>query len=196
MRELCWRLWKQRGALFVIAVGVATCAIMVYQVMELYGCGLFELCYRTAFVVLLLVFAVLQREQFSIVLRKERSHRFYRSMPHAWEKEQKRLLWIDVFGAFGVLVLLIVGLRFCGKLSEAGLPYALVVFFLVYMVSSRLLVCVPYVWWLAEVVFGLMFVIMSGMDVSPLLCAGTAVVAGGVQGLLCRLVRKLWYMEN
>ena len=77
MRELCWSLWKQRWAFLVFAVTVVIFAGMIYQVAG--GYRVFELCYRTAFILLQTVFVVMQRERFLIVLRKERAHRFYRS---------------------------------------------------------------------------------------------------------------------
>ena len=128
MRELCWSLWKQRWVFLVFAVTGVLFAGTIYQITG--GYGLFELCYRTAFVLLQLIFMLLQRERFHIVLRKERAHRFYRSMPYAWEKEQKRFVRLDVF-CIGILaVLLAVGMISRNEFVDVKIPFALVVLFL------------------------------------------------------------------
>ena len=197
MRELCWSLWKQRWAFLAFVVIVVTGAGMIYTVIaETDGYSLFELCYRTLFVVLQLIFMLLQRERFQIVLRKERAHRFYRSMPRAWEKEQKRFVWLDVFCVTILAVLLAVGILFRNGFADDLTPFAMVVFFLVYVPASRIIACVPYVWWMTEIVFAAIFLFVPALDISPLLCAGTAVVVGVINVLLYRFVRKLWYTED
>ena len=117
-------------------------------------------------------------------------------MPNALEKEQRRFLWIDVFGVVGLVVLLAIGLVFRNKFGDLAVPFALVISYLVYMPSSRIVACVPYVWWMTEIAFFGVFIVVPGGDVSPLLCAGTAVAVGIIQVLLYRLVRKLWYTEE
>ncbi len=194
MRELCWSLWKQRWAFLAFGVMVGFCGWAFYLVLP--GRSVFEMCYRTAFVFLQMVFLILQRERFQIVLRKERATRFYRSMPHAWEKEQKRFLWLDMFCVAMLGILLAVGLVFRSELSETLLPFAMVVFFLIYMPASRIMACVPYVWWMLEIAFAAVFICVPALDVSPLLCGGTAVVVGVIQGLLYRFVKKLWDSED
>lgn len=194
MRELCWSLWKQRWAFLVFAVTVVIFAGIIYLVTD--GFGLFEMGYRTAFVLLQMVFLIMQRERFYIVLRKERATRFYRSMPHAWEKEQKRFLWLDMFCVAVLVGLLAVGLVFRSELSETLLPYAMVVFFLIYMPASRIMACVPYVWWMIEIAFAAVFIFVPALDITPLLCGGTVVVVGMIQVLLYRFVRKLWETED
>jgi len=194
MRELCWSLWKQRWVFFAFAVVAAIFAGMIYQVTD--GYSLFELCYRTAFVLLQLIFMILQRERFQIVLRKARAHRFYRSMPYAWEKEQKRLVWLDVFCAAMLALLLAVGIIFRNKFGDALVPYAMVVYFLIYVPTSRIVACVPYIWWMTEIVFAAVFILMPALDISLLLCLGTAVVVGVINVLLYRFVRRLWDTED
>ncbi len=194
MRELCWSLRRQWWAFLAFAVVAAIGAGMIYQVAD--GYSLFEMGYRTAFVLLQLIFMLLQRERFQIVLRKESAHRFYRSMPHAWEKEQKRFLWLDVFCVAMLAVLLAAGIIFRNKFGDALIPFAMVVYFLIYMPSSRIIACVPYVWWMTEILFAAVFLLMPALDISPLLCAGTAIVVGVIQGLLYRFVKKLWYTED
>ncbi|MBE5929468.1 MAG: hypothetical protein E7268_00210 [Lachnospiraceae bacterium] len=194
MKELCWSLWKQRWAFLAFGILVGFCGWMFYLVLP--ECSVFEMCYRMAFVLLQMVFLILQRERFHIVLRKDGATRFYRSMPHAWEKEQKRFLWLDLFGAAVLAVLLAAGVLFQDMFSEALLPFAMVVCFLVYMAASRIMACVPYVWWVLEIVFAAVFIFVPALDVTPLLCGGTAVVAGIIQWLLYRFVKKLWESEN
>ena len=194
MKELCWSLWKQRWAFLAFGILVGFCGWMFYLVLP--ECSVFEMCYRMAFVLLQMVFLILQRERFHIVLRKDGATRFYRSMPHAWEKEQKRILWLDLFCVAVLAVLLAVGLIFRSEFSETLLPFAMVVFFLIYMPASRIMACVPYVWWVVEIVFAAMFLFVPALDVTPLLCGGTAVVAGIIQWLLYRFVKKLWESEN
>lgn len=194
MRELCWSLWKQRWAFLIFAITVISGAWMIFQVTD--GDSVFEMGYRTTFILLQLMFLILQRERFRIVLRKESAHRFYRSMPHAWEKEQKRFLWIDLFCVVMLGVLLVIGIVFRNEFSDRLLPFALVVFFLIYMPGTRIMACVPYVWWVLEIVFAAMFLFVPAFDVSPLLCGGTAVVVGVIQWLLYRFVRKLWDTED
>ncbi len=194
MRELGWSLWKQRWAFLAFGILVGFCGWMFYLVLP--ECSVFEMCYRMAFVLLQMVFLILQRERFHIVLRKESATRFYRSMTHAWEKEQKRILWLDLFCVAVLAVLLAVGLIFRSEFSETLLPFAMVVFFFIYMPASRIMACVPYVWWVVEIVFAAMFLFVPALDVTPLLCAGTALVVGVIQGLLYRFVKKLWDTED
>jgi len=194
MKEFGWSLWRNRIGILMTAVISTILAGFALDVFSEYST--FEMFYRMVFVLLEMVFCFFQRERISIILRKDRAHCFYRSMSHAWEKERKRLVCLDVFGASGAAVLLVVGVLRQGSLSEAELPFGMVVFFLLYMVSSRLLACVPYVWILAEFVFGVMFIIMSDMDISPVLCGGTAIVTGVIQVLLYRFLRKMWDTED
>ncbi len=197
MRELCWSLWRQRWAVLFLAVTVVLGAGMLYAVIAVgLGFRLFELGYRIAFVLLQTVFMILQRERFLVVLRKEREHRFYRSMPHAWEKEQRRFMRLDVFCAVTLTGLLIVGSLVRNGFADSKVPFALVVFFLVYMVISRIMACVPYVWWIPEIVFAVVFLLVPALDISPLLCGGTAVAVGAILGLLYGFVRKLWETED
>lgn len=194
MKELGWSLWKQRWAVLIFAVTAVIWIGMIFQVTD--GYSVFELCYRFAFVLLQILYLILQRERFRVVLRKEGVHKFYRSMPHAWEKERNRFLRLDLF-CFGMLtVLLIPGIMCRNEFVEWQMPFALVVFFLIYMPSSRIIACVPYVWWLTDLVFAAMFLLMPALDISPLLCGGTAVVFGGIQVLLYGFVRKLWDTED
>lgn len=194
MRELCWSLWKQRWAFLIFAITVIFGAWMIFQVTDEYS--VFEMGYRTAFILLQLMFLILQRERFQIVLRKESANRFYRSMPYAWEKEQKRFIWLDVFCVALLGVLLVIGIIFRNEFSDRLLPFALVVFFLSYMPCSRIVACVPHVWWMTEIVFAAIFMLMPALDISPLLCGGTAIVVGVIQVLLYRFVRKLWDTED
>lgn len=194
MKELGWSLWKQRWAFLAFGVLVGFCGWAFYLVLQ--GRSVFEMCYRMAFVLLQMVFLILQRERFHIVLRKDGTTRFYRSMPHAWEKEQKRFFWIDMFCLTVLAVLLAVGLIFRSELSETLLPFAMVMLFLIYMPASRIMACVLYIWWMLEIVFAVVFIFVSDLDVTPLLCGGTAVVTGVIQGLLYRFVKKLWDSEN
>lgn len=194
MRELCWSLWKQRWAFFAYVVMVAVGAGMVYQVMD--GYSLFEMGYRTAFVLLQFIFMLLQRERFRIILRKEGAHRFYRSMPNAWKKEQKRFVWLDVFCAAMLAVLLTAGIIFRNEFGDVSVPFAMVVYFLVYVPTSRIIACVPYVWWMTELVFAAVFLFVPALDISPVLCVGTAVAVGVIQWLLYRFIRKLWDTED
>ena len=194
MRELCWSLWKQRWAFLISTVTVAIIVGMMHQIIDVYS--LFEMGYRMAFIVLQIMYLILQRERFQVVLRKESANRFYRSMPNAWEKEQRRFMWIDVFGVVGLVVLLAIGLVFRNEFGALAVPFALVISFLVYMPSSRIVACVPYVWWMTEIVVCGVLIVVPGSDVSPLLCAGTAVAVGVIQVLLYRFVRKLWETED
>lgn len=194
MRELCWSLWKQRWVFLVFAVTGVLFAGTIYQITG--GYGLFEMCYRTVFVLLQLIFMLLQRERFHIVLRKERAHRFYRSMPYAWEKEQKHFIRLDVFCIGMLAVLLAVGIISRNEFVDVKIPFALVVLFLIYVPASRIVACVPYVWWLTDVVFAAMFLLMPALDISPVICVGTAVVVGVINVLLYRFVRKLWETED
>ncbi len=194
MKELGWSLWKQRWACLAFGVLVGFCGWAFYLVLP--ERSVFEMCYRTAFILLQMVFLILQRDRFQIVLRKDGATRFYRSMTHAWEKEQKRFLWLDLFCVAVLGILLAVGLIFQSELSETLLPFAMVVFFLIYMPASRIMACVPYVWWVLEIVFAAVFLVMPALDVTPLLCTGTAVSAGVIQGLLYRFVKKLWDTED
>lgn len=197
MREFRWSLWKQRWAFLAFGVIAVTGAWMIYTVIaETDGYGLFEFCYRTAFVVLQLVFLLLQRERFQIVLRKERAHRFYRSMPQAWEKEQKRFVRLDVFCVVMLAVLLAVGILFRNGFVDGLVPFAMVVFFLIYVPASRIVACVPYVWWMTEIVFAAIFLFVPALDISPVICGGTAVVVGIINVFLYRFVRKLWETED
>ncbi|MBQ8315475.1 MAG: hypothetical protein IJ427_05845 [Lachnospiraceae bacterium] len=194
MRELCWSLWKQRWAFFAYVVMVAVGAGMIYQVMD--GYSLFEMGYRTAFVLLQLIFMLLQRERFRIILRKESAHRFYRSMPNARKKEQKRFVWLDVYCAAMLAVLLTAGIIFKNEFVDGSVPFAMVVYFLVYVPTSRIIACVPYVWWMTELVFAAVFLFVPAFDISPMLCVGTAVAVGVINVLLYRFVRKLWDTED
>ena len=187
MRELCWSLWKQRWAFLVFAVTVPAARE---------GFGLFEMGYRTAYVLLQTVFMIMQRERFLVVLRKERAHRFYRSMPHAWDKEQCRFLWIDALCGAILMVFLTVGIVFRKEFTDVGTPFALVVFFLVYMMVSRIMACVPYVWWVSEIVFAVVFLLVPAFGITALFCGGTAVIGGVVLVLLYGFIRKLWKMED
>ena len=194
MRELCWSLWKQRWAFLAYVVMVAVGAGMVYQVMD--GYSLFEMGYRTAFVLLQFIFMLLQRERFRIILRKESAHRFYRSMPNAWKKEQKRFVWLDVFCAAMLAVLLTAGIIFRNEFGDVSVPFAMVVCFLIYVPTSGIVACVPYVWWMSELVFAAIFLFVPALDISPVLCVGTAVAVGVIQWLLYRFIRKLWDTED
>lgn len=194
MRELCWSLWKRSWELLVFEATAVICMWMIYRVTD--GYSVFEMCYRTAFVLLQILFLIMQRERFRVVLRKEGGHRFYRSMPHAWEKERKRFIRLDLFCLGLLTVLLITGSIFRNEFSDWRMPFALAVMFLIYMPSSRIVACVPYVWWMLDIVFAPMFLLMPSMDISPLLCGGTAVVVGVIQVLLYGFVRKLWDTED
>lgn len=152
MRELWWSLRKQWWSFLAFVVVAVIGVGMVYTVMaETGGYSLFELCYRTMFVLLQLMFVLLQRERFQIVLRKVRAHRFYRSMPYAWEKEQRRFVWLDVFCVAMLAVLLAVGIICRNRFDDTLVPYAMVVYFLIYVPTSRIVACVPYVWWMTEI---------------------------------------------
>ena len=197
MRELCWSLWKQRWAFLAFVVIVAAGAGMIYTVMaETDRYSPFELCYRTVFVILQLIFMLLQRERFQIVLRKMRAHRFYRSMPQAWEKEQKRFVWLDLFCVTMLVVLLAVGILFRNDLADDVMPFAMVAFFLIYVPASRIIACVPYVWWMTEIVFAAIFLFVPAFDITPVICGGIAVAVGAINVLLYRFVRKLWETED
>lgn len=194
MRELCWSLWKQRWAFLIFAITVIFGAWMIFQVAD--GYSVFEMGYRTAFILLQLMFLILQRERFLIVLRKESAHRFYRSMPNAWKKEQKRFVWLDVFCAAMLAVLLTAGIIFKNEFVDGSVPFAMVVCFLIYVPTSGIVACVPYVWWMTELVFAAIFLFVPALDISPVLCVGTAVAVGVIQWLLYRFIRKLWDTED
>ncbi len=93
-------------------------------------------------------------------------------------------------------MLLAVGMISRNEFVDVKIPFALVVLFLIYVPASRIVACVPYVWWLTDIVFAAMFLLMPALDISPVICVGTAVVVGVINVLLYRFIRKLWETED
>ena len=194
MRELLWNLWKMRW-LFLVMLGFVAFFIWLFSVAS-GGENVFETGYRTAFIMLQLTFFMLQRERFDIVLRKESANRFYRSMPHAWEKEQRRFLWLDGFCMTGLLLLLVTGLVFQRGLSQKCVPVSLFAFFLTYLLCSRILAAMPYVWWIPDIIFAIVFAAVPIVRIPVLFCVGVVIAFVVLQVFLYRYIKRLWYTEE
>ncbi|MGN1084453.1 MAG: hypothetical protein ACI4QX_05585 [Lachnospiraceae bacterium] len=194
MRELRWNLWKLRW-FFLVMVGFVVLFVWFFSVV-LDAWNGFETGYRTAFIMLQLAFLMLQRERFNIVLRKESANRFYRSMPHAWEKEQRRFLWIDGFCMAGLLLLLAVGLVFQNEFLQKRVPISMFVFFFIYLLISRIFAAIPYIWWVPEVIFGIVFAAVPFVRIPVLFGVGIVIVFVVLQTFLYRYIKRLWYTEE
>ena len=193
MRDLKWSLWPLRY-FFVLIAGIM--AVLLYLVSEEKdGINLLGTAYRTMFVALQMVFLVLQTERFSVVLRKAASHKFYRSMSHAWEKEQRRFLWMDGFILGCLAVLFVVGVLFRSELTGGVVPILPVLVFLLYMVFSRSVAAVPYIGWISGIVFWVLF-FLPIENVPIGVGIGGVVVFAAVQAALYRMIKKLWHTEE
>lgn len=194
MRELKWSLWQLRY-FFVLIAGIM--AVLLYLVSEEKdGINLLGTAYRTMFVALQMVFGILQTERFSVVLRKAASHKFYRSMSHAWEKEQRRFLWMDGFILGCLAVLFVVGVLFRSELTGGVVPILPVLVFLLYMVFSRSVAAVPYIGWIIGIVFWWLLLLLPVETVPIGVGIGGVVVFAAVQAALYRMIKSLWHTEE
>lgn len=194
MRELRWTLWKMRWY-FLIILGMST--FIGWVIWDVTGnCNFFELGFRGAFVMLQLIFLVLQRDRVNIVLRKERSHCFYRSMPNAWRKEKQRFLWMDGFCMACLGVLFLVAVVFQNKFSGNCFPTLFFIMFFYYVLLSRVMAAVPYVWWIQDLVFAALWLFVPLEEVPAGFGIVTMIGFVGIQVLLYRYIKKLWYTQE
>ena len=195
MRELKWSLRCMRG-FYVLLLGIL--AVVLFLVNEVTnGKNLLEMFYRMLFVMLQLVMCVLLSERFSVVFRRAQFHRFYRSLPKAWEKERCRFLWIDGFFLVCAAVVFAIGVVFRENLTGGTVPTMLVLLFFAHSVIAKVLAVLPWwLWWIQEIVFFWLFLLLP-MESIPI---GVGIGAVGVyfiiQFFLYRLLKEYWYTEE
>jgi hypothetical protein len=195
MRELRWSLGKMRGiSLFVLGL-LSIVLILTNTVTD--GRNLFGMGYRAVFAILQIVMYVMLWERFSVIFRKSQFHRFYRSMPGAWEKEKNRIVWIDGFFFACSAAVFAVGAVFRDIFAEGTVPTMLVLIFFAHSIMAKVFAILPFWgWWILEIVF-FWITLLLPMEYIPV---GVGIGAVGVyfimQSLLNRMLKSYWYTEE
>lgn len=195
MRELRWSFRGLRG-FFVFLLGLFSVILfLLNEVKE--EIDLLETAYRLSFVMLQLMMGVLLSERFFVVLRRTPYHKFYRSMPKAWEKERSRFLWIDGFFLVCAAAMFAIGVVFRKELAGGVAPAVMLLLFLTHAVVAKLLAVLPWwIWWLQEIVFFCLFLFVPVDRIPVGIGIFAVVVYFIIQFFLYGMLKEYWYTEE
>lgn len=195
MRELRWSFRGLRG-FFVFLLGLfAVILFLLNEVKE--EIDLLETAYRLSFVMLQLMMGILLSERFFIVLRRTPYHKFYRSMPKAWEKERSRFLWLDGFFLIFAAAMFAIGVVFRNELAGGVAPAVMLLLFLVHAVVAKVLAVLPWwIWWLQEIVFFCLFLFVPADRIPMGIVIFVVAVYFIIQFFLYGMLKEYWYTED
>ena len=195
MRELKWSLKGLRGFCILLVGVFALVLFFVNEVTD--GKKLLEVGYRMFFVLLQLMMCLILTERFMVVFRRAQFHRFYRSMPSAWEKECRRFLWIDGFFLVCMAVVFAIGVVFRNALAGGTVPTVLVLLLLGKFIVSKALAVLPWwAWWIQEIIFFWLFLLVPMVHIPLGIGIGAVGVYFIIQYFLYRMLKKYWYTEE